>query len=152
MVVTDVYLLEIKSKILFRYIYKFSEKSDTVFFSFLLDVLGWHWLPQLQRFQVHDSTSHHLHIVLCVHHPSQVSAHHHSPPCTLLHLLPGRHHTVVCVCEGFLSLFSFSLFFAQSPHPPPNNPESWQPALYLGDCLYFDMFKIWHSRCLIKHR
>ena len=36
----------------------------------LLNSLGWHWLTKLCRFQVHNSTAHHLYPVLCVHHPN----------------------------------------------------------------------------------
>ena len=34
-----------------------------------LNLLGWHWLIKLYRFQVYNSMIHHLQIVLCVHHP-----------------------------------------------------------------------------------
>ena len=47
-------------------------------FSFLLNLLGWHWLIKLYRFQVNSSITHHLYIVLC-----QVSFHHHLSPRTL---------------------------------------------------------------------
>ena len=40
-----------------------------LFLHFLLNLLGWHWLTKLYRFQVYSSIMHHLHIVLCVHHP-----------------------------------------------------------------------------------
>ena len=38
-------------------------------FSFLLNLLGWHWLMKLYRFQGYSSIIHHLYTVLCVHHP-----------------------------------------------------------------------------------
>ena len=39
------------------------------FFTFLLNLLGWHWLIKLHGFQVYNSITHHLYIVLCVYHP-----------------------------------------------------------------------------------
>ena len=36
---------------------------------FIEFVLGWRWLTKWYRFQVHSSTSHHLHTVLCVRQP-----------------------------------------------------------------------------------
>ena len=69
-------------------------------FLFLLNLLGWHWLIKLYRFQVYDSIMHHLFIVFCVFTtPSQVS----------FSYLParypsGNHHM------GFLRLWGF--FFA----------------------------------------
>ena len=47
----------------------------TLFCHFLLKklcwkiLLGWHWLIKLYRFQVYNSITHHLYIVLCIHHP-----------------------------------------------------------------------------------
>ena len=37
--------------------------------SFWSNLLGWHWLTKLHKFQVHDSIRHHLYTVLCVHTP-----------------------------------------------------------------------------------
>ena len=37
--------------------------------SFLLDLLGWHWLIKIYRFWVHSSIIHHLYIIFCVHCP-----------------------------------------------------------------------------------
>ena len=53
-------------------------------------------------------------MVLCVHHPSQVSFHHRLSPFTLV-CLPtpfpsGNHHTAVCVCELFIFYFLLNLF------------------------------------------
>ena len=36
---------------------------------FLFNLLGWHWLTKLYRFQVHSSTTNNLYTVLCVHRP-----------------------------------------------------------------------------------
>ena len=38
----------------------------TIFFLLLLNLLGWHWLIKLYRFQVYKSIPQHLYIVLCV--------------------------------------------------------------------------------------
>ena len=39
-------------------------------FLFLLNLSGWHWLMKLYRFQVYNSTIHHLYIIiLCFNHP-----------------------------------------------------------------------------------
>ena len=46
--------------------------------------LGWHWLIKLYRLQVYNSITHHLYIVLCVYHPSQVSFHRYLSPCPLV--------------------------------------------------------------------
>ena len=68
----------------------------------LLNLLGWHWLIKLYRFQVDNSTIHHVYIVLCVHHPKSSLLP--SPFNLPLPLLPpptalssDNHHTVVCV-------------------------------------------------------
>ena len=74
------------------------------FFYFLGNLLGWHWLITLHRFQLNNSI-HHLYIVLCsppqVRSPSITMC----PPTTLSYLpLPfsaDNHHTVVCVYESF---------------------------------------------------
>ena len=36
---------------------------------FVIEFIGWHWLIRSYRFQVYNSTIHHLSIALCVHHP-----------------------------------------------------------------------------------
>ena len=36
--------------------------------TFLLNLLEWHWLIKLYKFQVYNSIVHHLYIALCVHH------------------------------------------------------------------------------------
>ena len=41
-----------------------------LFFSFLWNLLGWHWLIGSYRFQVYISMTHYLHIALCAHHPN----------------------------------------------------------------------------------
>ena len=104
---------------------------------FKLNLLGWHWLIKLYRFQVYNSIIHHLYIVLCVH-PPQVK----SPsipistPFTLLYLPPipfpsGNHHTV-SVSMSFWFLISLDLFtfFTHPPTPHPS-PDSCQPVLWV---------------------
>ena len=73
---------------------------------FKLNLLGWHWLIKLHRFQVYNSITHHLCIVCS---PPQIK----SPSITIylpftLFYLPhptpfpsGNHHTVVCVHDSF---------------------------------------------------
>ena len=65
---------------------------------FLLNLLEWHWLIKLYRCQVYNSATHHLHIVLCVHHPSQVSFRHHSQTLNLFAYLEQ---------EAFFPVLSF---------------------------------------------
>ena len=45
------------------------EWNSLIFIYFLLNLLGWHWLIKVYRFQVYNSIIHHLYIVLWVHHP-----------------------------------------------------------------------------------
>ena len=65
-----------------------------LFFTFLLNLLRWHWLNNLYRFQVHNATSHHLYPLLCVHHPkSNLCASPFIPPTlfsTSPHLFPWQ--------------------------------------------------------------
>ena len=75
-----------------------SSEHFTILKIYLLDILGWHWLIKLHRFQVDNSIIHHLYIVLCVH-QSQVTIY---APFPLFYLLPspfpsGNPYTVVCV-------------------------------------------------------
>lgn len=50
-------------------------KEDRIFYflKLLFNLLGWSWLIKLYRVQAYNSRTHHLHIILCVHHLSQVS-------------------------------------------------------------------------------
>ena len=96
-----------------------------VFFKkFLSDLLGWHWLIKLYRFQVHCSMIHHLYIISCVHQPkSSLLLSPFIPP------LPSspaptpftsdNHHTVVCVCEGFFCLILSSFLYSSPLHTTP---------------------------------
>ena len=48
---------------------QFGLYSFVRFFNFSMNLLGWHWLINLHRFQVCNSIIRHLYIVLCAHHP-----------------------------------------------------------------------------------
>ena len=98
--------------------------SKVKFGVFLLNLLGWHWLIKLCRFQAYSCIIHHLYIVLCIHHsktsplPSPfVSNLHYSPspnfpfPLVITILLCGSIH---CCFSGALSLQLF--------HPAPLLP------------------------------
>ena len=88
--------------------------------NFLLNLLGWHWLIKLCRFQTYTSIIHPLDIVLCAHHPKSPSIT--VPlPVTFFYLSPslfasGNHQT--CLWVFFLFCFDFCSipsFF----HPAP---------------------------------
>lgn len=81
-------------------------KQVNCIFSFLVNLLGWHWLTKFCRFQAHDSITHHLYTVLYVHHPK--SSPHPSlfiPPHTLLPFPSCYNH--FCKCDAF-SLLQFA--------------------------------------------
>ena len=54
-------------------VFPFTSISSKLVFLFkfkkILNLLGWHWLSKLYTVQVHNSTTHHLYLILCVHHP-----------------------------------------------------------------------------------
>ena len=93
--------------------------------AFLLNLLRWHWLVTLYRFQVYNSIMH-LYIALCIHHPKSSlllslfipllsSTSPHYPPT----LPSGHYHTVVCawgLCLHALWIIPL-LSFIQSPPP-----------------------------------
>ena len=66
-------LLKVCTREYLIYFWVFSSSLErflgTLFFSFLLNLLGWHRLAKLYRFQMHSSTTHHVYTVLCVHRP-----------------------------------------------------------------------------------
>ena len=83
------------------------------FFAFSLNLLGWHWLIKLYRFQVYISTIHHLYIVLCVPTPSQVSSITIYPCFTLFYVphplsLWQSPYCFLCLWVFFLNPFTFS--------------------------------------------
>lgn len=110
-------------------------------FSFLLKLLGWHWLTKLYSFQAHNFIKCHLHNVLCVHHyKANLHPLPFSPP------LPFSTPHIPCpwaialfsVSMIFFSFFPFLLIHFTHCHPavPPTIPDSCQPVLYLWVCLY----------------
>ena len=68
----------------------------------LLNLLLWHWLIKLYRFQVYNSIIHYLYIVLCVHYPKSSLLPSLFIPTFTLFCLPTpsfpscNHHIVVC--------------------------------------------------------
>ena len=97
--------------------------SSFSFSPFLLNLLGVTLVTKSHRFQVHESTAHHLYTVLCVHHPK--SSLHPSPFSPLHpHLSSSTPHslaipTLFCVHEVFL--FFSVLAFPQPPLPTAVN-------------------------------
>lgn len=75
---------------------------------FLLNLLWWHWLPKLHRFQVHNKTS--LHCIVCSQPKSSLC------PSTFMspHILPTSLHTLPLAISTllFLSMRFFSFFFS----------------------------------------
>ena len=92
--------------------------------SFLLSILGWHWLIKLYRFWVYNFIIHHLFIVLCVHHskssllpsPFILSLPSSTSPHTPFHLVITQ---LLSVSINFLAK-SFYLF-TQPPTPYPSD-------------------------------
>ena len=62
------YLSILPTMLLYALYVKFGLHIYYFIFSFLLNLLHWFLLIKLYRFQVHSSTTHHLYIVLYVHH------------------------------------------------------------------------------------
>ena len=71
-------------------------------FSLFIEFIGWYWLTKVYRFQVHNSTPHHLYTVLCVHH--SISVHHHLSPLYPSLPPPSNHHTIVSMSVFFFFL------------------------------------------------
>ena len=95
----------------------------------IFTVLGQHMLIKLHRFQVYNSTTQHLHIVLCSP-PQVISFHHHLSPFTLFYLnptpFPVATATLLSVSVRFFSLIP-SPFIPRYPRPLPSN--SYQSVL-----------------------
>ena len=106
-----------------------------------LNLLGWHCLIKLYRFQVHNSIIHNLYFS-CVFSQNQVSFHHHLcpvPSSTSPTPFPsGNHHIVVCIYE-FPYFFLNPITFISTP---PSFLPLWQLSvcslcsLYLKDFLF----------------
>ena len=93
-----------------------------------MNLLGWHWLIKLHKFQACNSIIHYLCIALYVHHPkSSLFPSPFTPPlpfATFFHppFPSGYHHTVVCVYEFF--------FLSWIPSPSPPAVSSWFESQY----------------------
>ena len=120
--------------------------SFIYFYLIFIELMGWHWLIKLYRFQVYDSVTHHLYIVLCVHHPKPSLL---PTPFILLYPLlhlptplpSGNHHTVLLVYVSFFfSFLSSSLFLLKPLFQPASLPTPfWHLSvfsLYLWVCFY----------------
>ena len=105
-----------------------------------LNLLEWHWLIKLYRFQVYNSITHHLYVVLCIHHPqSSLLPSLFIPPSPTPFSPSDNHHTFVCLNKFFCMLTSF-IFFTQCPNPPPSNicqSVFWIWVFFYFVCLFF---------------
>ena len=90
-----------------NFIYLLDKTFLFLFFSFLLNLLGWHWLTKLYRFQVHSSTTHH-------HHPKSSLL-----PSAFILPIPSptspQQSLHCCPCSWVLFLFRL----IRPPLPPP---------------------------------
>ena len=121
-------------------------RAPSFLYFILLNLLGWHWLIQLYRFQVYDAILHHLCVVLCVHHlkssllpspstlPLPSSTCPHSPsPLVMTRLLS--------VSMRFFCFFTWSLrFFTQPPTPFPSDSCPSVLCIYESVCILFVCF------------
>lgn len=81
-----------------------------------LNLLGWHWLSKLYRFQLHDFITHQLCTVLYVHRPKSSLPHHHLFP--LNSSPPPAHSTITIPLSMSMRFFSFLLHpFIPSTQP-----------------------------------
>ena len=93
-------------------------------FIFKLNVLGWHWLIRLRRFQVRVSMVQGLCVALCTRHPQ---SNHLLSPCSFVWALypslprtplpSGNRHTVVCVWVLVCLFFLFVHYFLSVLYP-----------------------------------
>ena len=99
---------------------------------FFIEFIGLTLINKFYRIQKHDSITHHLHTVLCVHCPqSSLCPSPFIPPLpsstTSQPSSPSNH---CCLCPWvFLFCFPF-LLNPSTPVLPARNPTSYQPALY----------------------
>ena len=109
-----------------------------------MNLLGWHWLIKLHRFQVYSSIMDHLYIVLCAHHPkSSVLPPPFIPPHPLLpplSLPSGHHHSVGCIYELIIFLCLIPSPFLPGPQSP--HAHSWQKSTW-------DLGKEAKSLCIV---
>ena len=104
-------------------------------FKFYLNLMGWHWLIKLYRFQVYSFIIHH--VCFIVRSPPQIMSFSFTIyfPYTFSYLPPppfpsGNHHTVVCVWEGLFFCLIPSPF---SPRPTTHPCDSCQSILCIYD-------------------
>ena len=90
---------------------------------FKMNLLGWHWLIKLYRFQMYNSTTHHLYIVLCVHHPKSSLLP--SPFIPLTRKRPSPSPTPITT----MPLSCFYVGFLPNP-PTPCPSDSHPPGLF----------------------
>ena len=134
----------------------FSNFSHAVFLS-KLNLLGWHWLIKLHRFQVYNSIIiRHLYCIGCSL-PRHVSSHHHLSP--LYPLLPSPYPLFPMVTTILLSvsirvcgLFCFVLFcLISSPfYPSSSTPlpsDSCHSLLCTWECLLQQHAWAWTVLC-----
>ena len=123
------------------YIFKCKYKVFLFFVEFFLNLLGWHWLIKLYRFQGYNPIIHHVYIVLCVHHPKSSLLPSPFVPRLLSsapsHSLSLWYSPYCCPC-----LRGFFLCWIPPPYSPnqPNPLPLWQLSvcsLYLWHCFYF---------------
>ena len=92
-----------------------------------LNLLGWHWLTELYRFQMPNSITPRLYTVLCVHHPKSSSITYIPPISSFtspnLLFTPCNHHTVVCIQE-------FVFFWLMPSSPPLLSPAIYSLSLF----------------------
>ena len=93
----------------------------------LIEFIGVKLVTKLYRYQVYHSIIHHVYIILCVHHPSQVSFHHHLPASTLCYLprpLSFRESPCCCVYQSWFVCFFCLVLSLFSPDPQPSLPSN----------------------------
>ena len=114
--------------------------SPIVNMTFLIEFIGVTLVHKTTKIQGYNSTNHHLHTVLCTHHPSKVSFYLQSPHFSYLHLtlpLPSDyHHTDVCVYVLYICFYNPFTSFHQVLQPPPLwHLSVW--SMYPCLCFYF---------------
>ena len=98
-------------------------------FLIFIEFIGVTLVNKIYRFQAYKSVIYHLYVVLCVHHPSQVSFRHHlSPLSPLLPATPPPYPlvitTLLSVSVSFFVLLCFVLLnpFTYLTQPPTSLP------------------------------
>ena len=106
-----------------------------------MNLLGWHWLTELYRFQVHNSTTHHLYTVLCVHHPTSSL-----PPSPFIPPFPPPPPPILSfqqspqLLSGSMSFFSFHFIFCSIPSTPLRYLNPSTPLTQLPHSCQLDLY------------